>query len=184
MGRRASGTAHHGIVGQLRHDTRGNAIVEFALVAAPLFALIIAIIQTGLMFFGQQLLETVAERAARILTTGAAQQSGMTAAQFKSAVCSKLPALMDCGSAFVDVQSATSFAATATTRPTPTFDANGNLTTAWAFNPGSPGNIVIVRVMYLWPVAPGPLGFNLANAGSNRRLLVSTMVFKTEPYAG
>jgi hypothetical protein len=41
---------------------------------------------------------------------------------------------------------------------------------------------MIVRVMYLWNVQLGPLGLDFSNAGRGRRLLIGTMVFKSEPY--
>ena len=43
------------------------------------------------------------------------------------------------------------------------------------------GSIVVVRVMYLWPVFLGPLGLNLSNQPSNKRLLMATAAFKNEP---
>jgi hypothetical protein len=83
----------------------------------------------------------------------------------------------------VDVQSATEFASVNTTTPPLSYDANGNVSNAWQFAPGGPGSVVVMRVMYLLPVVGGPLGFNLATARGGRRLLVSTIVFKSEPYA-
>ncbi|HET8612137.1 MAG TPA: TadE/TadG family type IV pilus assembly protein, partial [Sphingomonas sp.] len=46
---------------RLRGDSRGASIVEFAIVAAPFLALLIAIVETSLVFFAQQGLETTAE---------------------------------------------------------------------------------------------------------------------------
>jgi len=63
-----------------------------------------------------------------------------------------------------------------------TYDANGNPTNTWSYSVGGAGSIVVMRLMYLWPVLPGPLNFNLANQGSNKRMLMATSVFKSEPY--
>jgi hypothetical protein len=63
-----------------------------------------------------------------------------------------------------------------------TFDSSGAVTNQWAWSPGNPGDIVIVQVMYQWPVMMGPLGFNLANLANGNRLLVSTVAFKSEPF--
>lgn len=41
---------------------------------------------------------------------------------------------------------------------------------------------MVVQVMYQWPIVLGPLGFNLSNLSNGNRLLVSTAVFKNEPY--
>jgi hypothetical protein len=63
-----------------------------------------------------------------------------------------------------------------------TFDANGNVTNQWSWSPGQAGSIVIMQLMYQWPISLGPLGFNLANLSNGKRLLISTVAFKTEPY--
>lgn len=166
----------------LGKDERGAAVIEFAFIAAPLIALLIAILETSLTFFAQQTLETTAESAARQIVTGQAQRAGLTQAQFQNMVCGKLPSFMQCTKVMVDVQTATSFAAANTGLPTITFDSAGNPTNTWQFQMGNAGDIVTVRIMYLWPVVPGPLGFSLANAGANTRVLLATQVFKSEPY--
>jgi hypothetical protein len=63
-----------------------------------------------------------------------------------------------------------------------TFDSKGKVTNGWTYAPGNPGDIVVVQVMYQWPVYLGPLGFDLSNLANGNRLLISTAVFKTEPY--
>jgi Flp pilus assembly protein TadG len=167
----------------LARDTRAATIIEFALVAAPFVALIFATVQTSMVFFAQQALETTAEKTERQLVTGSAQQSGMTQQQFDATACANLPSFMKCQHLLIDVQTADSFADVDTTGPTLTYDKNGNVSNNWQFNPGTAGSIVVMRTMYLFPVISAPLGFNLANAGNGRRLLVATSVFKTEPYA-
>ena len=63
-----------------------------------------------------------------------------------------------------------------------TFNTNGTVSNTWNYSPGTPGSIVVVQVMYQWPIVLGPLNFNLSNLSNGNRLLVSTAVFKTEPY--
>ena len=156
--------------------------MEFALVATPLAALMVAILQTSLTFFAQQNLESVAEKAVRQLVTGQAQKANTTQAQFKTLVCSKLPIFMKCANVYVDVQSATSFSNANTAPPTLTYDSNGAVTNAWVYSPQGAGAINVVRIMYAWQVGAGPLGFDISTMSSQRRLLVATSVFKTEPY--
>ncbi|WEK43053.1 MAG: pilus assembly protein [Candidatus Sphingomonas colombiensis] len=163
-------------------DRRGATIIEFAAVAAPLIALLIAILQTALVFFSQQALETSAERTARQLITGAAQSGGMTQTAFKTAACGNLPAFMQCANMMIDVQNASSFASVNVSAPVLTYDSNGNVTNTWGFAPGGAGSIIVMRTMYRLPVVSGPLGFNLSNMTGSQRLLIATSVFKTEPY--
>lgn len=168
---------------RLGRDRRGAALIEFAIVAAPLITLIVATLQTSLVFFAQQNLETTAEKATRQLLTGAAQQSNLTKAQFKSLVCSKLPAFMDCAKVMVDVQVASNFSSANIGAPTLTYNGSGNISNNWAYDPGVPGEITVARIMYVWDVSKMPLGFDLSTMSNGKRLLVSTSVFKTEPYA-
>lgn len=156
---------------------------EFAIIAPAFIALLLAIVQITLLFFVQQNLETVAENAVRKLMTGSAQRAGMTQAQFKQKVCDDLPAFMKCANVMIDVRVATSFSGANTAPPTITYDSSGNPNNSWQWAPGGTGDIVVVKTMYIWDVAGGPLGFDISTMSKNRRLLVATSVFKTEPYA-
>jgi Flp pilus assembly protein TadG len=162
-------------------DVRGATLIEFAFVITPFAALMVAILQTSLTFFAQQTLETTAEKSVRQLMTGQAQRAGMTQTQFKTLVCSKLPAFMQCSKVSIDVQQASSFSAVSTARPTLTYDASGNPSQG-AYTPGIGGTINIVKIMYVWDVQKGPLGFDLSTLSSGKRLLITTSVFRVEPY--
>jgi Flp pilus assembly protein TadG len=160
----------------------GAGAVEFAIIAAPFLALLIAIIQTALVFFASRVLDETTEQASRYILTGQAQTSGMTQAQFANYVCQKTSTLFNCNNLMINVQNYSSFASANTSTPTLTFDSSGAVTNQWAWSPGNAGDIVIVQVMYQWPVILGPLGYNLANLSNGNRLLVSTVALKTEPY--
>ncbi len=167
---------------RLARDERGVTIIEFAFIAAPLFALIIAILQVSLTFFAQQNLETVTAKAARQLMTNSAQATGMTQAQFTNAVCAGLPIFMKCANVMVDVEAATTFSSSNTNAPTLTYNpTTGAVSNNWVYAPGGPGQITTVKVMYIWAVNKGPLGFDLTTMSGGNRLLIATSVFKTEP---
>ena len=88
---------------RFRRNGRGSAAVEFALVAPVFFALLFAIIDTGVMFFASQ-------------------------------------------------------------------------------QPRGPGDIVVVRLFYQWPLYVTGLGYNIANLSGSKRLLAATAAFCNEPY--
>jgi len=152
------------------------------MVITPFAALMVAILQTSLTFFAQQNLESVSEKSVRQLMTGEAQRANMTQAQFKALVCTKLPTFMKCANVMVDVQQATSFANVSTSPPTLTYDGSGNVNNTWRYTPGIGGTINVAKVMYVWDVQKGPLGFDLSTMSSGKRLLISTSVFRVEPY--
>lgn len=166
----------------LARDRRGATAIEFSIVATAFVALLIAILQTSLVFFAQQSLETTSEETARQLVTGAVQKAGTSQQDFRNAACKNLPAFMSCDNLMIDVQTAASLAAVDTTAPVIEYDSTGKIKNAWHFAPGGAGSIVVMRTMYVLPVVGGPLGFGLANMEGSRRLLVATAVFKSEPY--
>ena len=159
----------------------GAAAVEFAMVAAPFLALMFAIMETALVFFASQTMETAVADSARLIMTGQAQSQSFTAAQFKSAVCAKIGGLFDCaGGLQVDVKTYAGFGAINNAKP---LDANGNLqTSSFGYSPGGPGQIVVVRLMYQWPVYASLLGFNLSDMSGSKRLIMATAAFRNEPY--
>ncbi|MBR0685968.1 pilus assembly protein [Bradyrhizobium manausense] len=163
-------------------DSKGATAVEFALVATPFLALIVALIQTFLVFFAQQLLESVVHQSARLIMTGQVQSAQMTQAAYKQKVCDQIVIFFSCTGIMVDVQVANSWTTANTSMPTLTFDSSGNVTnTNWQFNPGDAGDIVVLRVTYVWPVMLGPLGFNLSNLSNGNRQLMASAAFQNEP---
>ncbi|MGH6956846.1 MAG: TadE/TadG family type IV pilus assembly protein [Caulobacteraceae bacterium] len=163
-------------------DERAATAVEFALLISPLLALIMGSLQIFLVFFAGQVLQSAAISAGRQLMTGADQQASMTQSQFQQSVCNAAPILFTCTNIMVDVESAASYAALSTATPTVTYDKKGNVTNNWSYTPGGAGDIVILRVMYDWPVIGGPAALGLANQANGSHLLVATSVFKNEPY--
>jgi Flp pilus assembly protein TadG len=160
-------------------DENAATAVEFGLVAAPFIALLVAIMQTFLVIFAQQLLQTVVTQSSRLVLTN--QAASMTQAQFATQVCNQVRIIFDCNSLMIDVETYASFAAANTSAPTLNFNAQGQVTNSWQFNPGGPGDIVIVRVMYQWSVFGGPLGFNLSNLSNGNRLIMASAAFQNEP---
>ena len=146
----------------------GSAAVEFGMVAAPFLALIFAIMETAVADSG------------RLIMTGQAQTQGFDGGAFKNAVCARIFGLFDCqAGVYIDVKTFTSFAAVSMPSPV---DANGNFQNNFGYAPGGPGDIVVVRLFYQWPVYVSLLGFNLQNMSGGKRLLIATAAFRNEPY--
>jgi Flp pilus assembly protein TadG len=155
--------------------------VEFGLLAAPFIAALFAILQTALVFFAGQTLETAAAVSARLVFTGQAQTNGWSAAQFKQQVCDQIHGIFNCNNGvYVDVETYSSFSAVSLGLPV----SNGVFnSSAMGYNPGGPGDIVMLRLYYKYPVFINLLGFNLSNLSGGFELLAATAVFKNEPYA-
>lgn len=185
----------------LLSDERGAVIVEFAVVAAPFFALIFATLITAMIMFSQQALDTTAEDVAREIMTGQVQKGSVKVtvngsqvnidnnAKLKAHVCAKIEAkgvgFLDCGRVMVSLTKLATFSG-ANYNPV---TLNFNPTTGAVTNP--PGNfdtigqeeIGLVTVYYRWPELMGPLlGFTTGNQSNGDRLMVSNSIFKTETY--
>jgi Flp pilus assembly protein TadG len=172
----ATGTA----LRRFRRNRRGSAAVEFALVAPIFFALLFAIMETATVFFAGQVLETVTQDSARMVMTGQAQNAGFSAAQFKTYVCGKVNVLFDCANGiYVDVQSYPQFSGVSVNDP---IDGSKNFVPPNNYSPGGPGDIVVVRLFYQWPLFVTGLGYNIANLSGSKRLLTATAAFRNEPF--
>lgn len=159
----------------------GATAVEFGIVVVPFVALLFAIMQTALVFFSSQTLETAAADSARLILTGQAQTASLTQASFKTEVCKKIFGMFDCvNGVTVDVQKYANFASADMTRPV---GSDGKVKPG-GYNPGGPCEIVVMRLIYEFPVYVSLLGFDLSDMTGGKRLIVATSVFRNEPYQG
>lgn len=163
-------------------DTAGATALEFAIVVTPLLLLLLGTFQMALVFFYDQALQSAAQASARLVMTGAAQDAGDTQHTFGSAVCANAGALFNCGNLMVDVESAPTFAQLNTAPITLTYNASGQVSNSFNYNPGGPSQAVIIRVMYNFPVWFPVLLPAFVNQPGNKILLTATSVLQTEPY--
>ena len=173
------------VLRRFRHSRRGSAAVEFALVAPVFFALLFAIIETAIIFFAGQVLESVAQNAARIILTGQAQAAGYTQQQFHDQiVCpagSLATVLFSCSATgiYIDVESYTSFQSVVINSH---IDGSRNFIPTMLYSTGGAGDVVVVQLFYQWPMIVTGLGYNVSNLTGNKRLLVATAAFRNEPF--
>jgi Flp pilus assembly protein TadG len=156
----------------------GAAAVELALIAIPFVALLVAMVETALVFFAGQVLQEAATQSGRLVMTG--QAVGMTSSQFQQAVCNHSSGLFDCTKLSVSVQTFNSFSSI--TRTSPVSGGKILSTSSLPFSPGTPGQIEVVQVFYPWPLGADALGLGLINVNGDSHLLTGTAVFRNEPY--
>ncbi len=177
---------------RLRHDSRnflrfctarrGATIVEFALIAPVFLAMLIAILESTLFLFAQANLQDAAVEAGRLFMTGQAQNAGTTQSQFKTEICPMVSALFTCNNVMVNVQSSASFGSASAAAPTLTYNANGTVSNNWSYSPGTPGEVMVVQLIYQWPIVTGPLGYVLSNLGNGTTEMMGVSAFRVEPY--
>ena len=160
----------------------GAALLEFGIVVFPFLALLFAIIETALVFFASQVLETAVADSARLILTGQAQTQNLNASTFKNQVCARIFGLFDCqGGLQIDVRTYASFANSTITKP---IDPNTGLldTSGFTFQPGVAGDIVVMRFVYKWPTLIRTFGLDVADLSDGYRLLMATAAFRNEPF--
>ena len=165
---------------RFKRAKKGSAAIEFAMVAMPFFLLLYAIFDVSLIFFASTTLENGIVAAARQIRTGQAQAANMTAAQFRTLVCNEISMLLGCDARLgLDVRKYSGFG---NAQFPPALDANGNLSANQTFDPGQPGDVVVVRAFYTWPMLTPTAGTQFTNMAGGHRLLEATFAFRNEPF--
>ncbi len=170
-------------VGRFRRNRRGSVAVEFAFIAPIFFALLFAIIETGMVFLAGQVLETGMQDSARLMFTHQAQDTNMSEVDFKTDLCKRIKTLFDCAGdpikLKVDVTLFSPGTAISLTDPI----VGGKLTPPFTYQlpPENTPSTVVVRVFYPWQLYVTGLGYNIANLENHQRLLSATAAFHVEP---
>jgi Flp pilus assembly protein TadG len=153
-------------------SNRGSAAIEFAFIAPVFFALMLGILEIGVMTFAQFALQNSVTDAARLIRTGQAQtistligesipvqkcasspssiQSTFTSEQdwFKQQICCGVDAMMDCDKLVITVASPSSgfggdFNALQAVGTVGTFDSTST---------NAACSVVLVRATYVWTI--------------------------------
>ena len=176
--------------GRLARDESGATALEFAILALPFFTLVFAILETSLIFFSGQILDSATQDASRLVRTGQAQAASFTVGNFRSAVCDRLYGLFDCNQLKINVAVVSDFTSATAPYPMQTgaeCTTSGSTTTCdWKlgdqFQPGEGGQVVLVQVYYKWPTVIKLPGFNFQDQPDGTRLLGAVRVFRNEPF--
>ena len=167
------------VLARFGRNHSGAAALEFALIAAPFFFLLFAMIEVGAVFFMGSIMENAVLEASRDIRTGRAQTSGMTETAFRTAVCDRISMLGDCANVEIDVRVFEDFDGVDQSSPIEEgeMDADG-----FGFDPGDAGDIVLVRAFYRWKLLTPGLTAALANMDNNEYLVSAATVFRNEPF--
>ncbi len=160
-------------------DRRASAAIEFAIVAPVFLSLFFSIVEAGFYFFINSAVDSANAKAARLIKTGQAQDS-FTQQTFFDEVCAVVQTFGDCSTDLaVDVSSyGTSFAALRADAATTNCPGAGTP----RYQPGVGGDVVRVRICFLYSSLNPVIGLNLTPAGGGKLQMISTSVFRNEPF--
>lgn len=149
------------------------------MVALPFCLMVFAILELGLVFVTDSILENATIETGRLVRTGQASAASMTKEQFKTALCSRMSIFSgDCTArATVDVREIPQFAITP---PDPM--AGGVFSdAALTYTNGDPGDLILVRVWYRQPLLTTFLSQGLSRLNDGKVVLSTTTAFRNEP---
>ncbi|WP_339756068.1 TadE/TadG family type IV pilus assembly protein [uncultured Hoeflea sp.] len=172
----------------------GSTAIEFALLAFPFFLLIFATIEAFIAFAGEQLLENAVDTMARQIRTG--QIKNLSEEEFRTKFCAEINLMIKCAAEedpdnqklYLDVREFATFAAIPNYIPKQSGSQFSDLDSSeFAYSPGGPKSINIVRAYYRWEVMTDlvrPFITNIRKDGEMPRdyLMVATAAFRNENF--
>ena len=167
-------------------NRKGVTAIEFGLLAAPFFLLLLGTLEVAAMFLTETSLTQALETNVRIIRTGAAQTSApaVTAAEFRQRVCDSMRQILpsvDCARLYVDVRAFGSFGASSSAGGPPI--VNGQFDpTQLAYNPGGGDETILARAYYEYEIVTPMLSVLMADLSNDVRLLQTTDLFRSEPF--
>lgn len=168
------------LIARFRRDRRGSTALEFAFIAIPFLAVILAVFQTAMIYVSGLTLQSAVSDASRLIRTGKAKT--MTQTEFRNQICSRVTATFDCASMLqVSVRSYTSFASA----PAPSVPVVGGAidpSFGTQYSPGGAGAIVVVQAAIAYPIVAPLLGSSLSNLNGDRILVMASAAFKNEGF--
>ena len=163
---------------------RGSAALEFAIVAMPFFLLTIGLAEVSMIGFAQTSLDLGVSEVARQIRTGQAQMGGLGQGDIEEQICDEINnfVILECqGNLFLDVDRFNSFVDADNSENNPI--QNGEFQdSGFGYTPGAPSDIVVVRAYYRWKILTPMFESVFQNVSGGERILVSTMMFRNEPY--
>lgn len=182
------------VLARLQRSRDGSTAIEFALLAFPFFLLIFATIEAFIAFAGEQLLENAVDTMARQIRTG--QIKNLSEDEFRTKFCAEISLMIKCAAEedpdnqklYIDVREFATFAAIPNYIPKQGSSQFSDLDSSeFAYSPGGPKSINIVRAYYRWEVMTDlvrPFITNIRKDGEMPRdyLMVATAAFRNENF--
>jgi Flp pilus assembly protein TadG len=159
---------------RLERNSSGATAIEFAFVAPVLVFSLLSLVEIGMLGMMTSGVDNAVIETARRFRTGR-DDAATSATTFKDQICARLGSnLTACRARLaVSVQKFTRFtdaAAVAASAPNGAFDAGG------------PGDIIVVKANYSWPLMTPFLATANGRDGPMSVVIASRVAFKNEPY--
>lgn len=182
---------------ELARDRSGVTAIEFAAVAPIFFGLLLSVIETGIVFAANSMLENAVYNASRQILTGQLQSyrnggasAGDTYCKFMNSVCSGMSSILSTSTCLGTLQ--IDFKSHAAGVPLTAGDLAVPVTATGALDTtkldrgtlGGPGSYMLIRAYYQYPVYLAYMGGGVGASDDGKRLLIATTALALEPFPG
>lgn len=178
---RALARKYSWILGRLRRlgaSQSGATAVEFAILGPIFFAIVGATMETAVVYFAGQSLDSAVQESSRLVRTGEAHS--MSADAFRDDLCGHLYGMFDCGAVHLTVEPLGMFENYQATSPMDL--ETGEMTGEEVYSVGSGSTVMLVEAYYKWPTILNIPGLMVGLTPDGKRLLSATRVFRNEPF--
>jgi hypothetical protein len=112
-------------------------------------------------------------------------QGKLDASAFRTNLCNRIVVLMSCDNLYIDVKRFPAFS-TITTADLADPIVSGHFVDNFTYPNTFPGDTVVVRAFYRWPLFVTQLGYDMSDiergfSDKNQKLLTATIAFRIEP---
>ena len=156
-------------------DERGVAAIEFVMLAPMFIALLLASTVVGVGYLAKSELDYATQRVARLVMT----RQVTTSTALQTQLCNSIGGIFDCNQLMINLTSVSSLSQVNASSPSLTYNSQGSVSNSWSSNFGSVGSIMVLQVMYQFPMLSTSL-FNFNNQSNSSNLMISTAVFVNE----
>lgn len=185
------------VLGCLKRNEEGVTAIEFAMVAGPLFYMMIGIMELSLMFFTQHLMENASFNVARLSKTGFISNGQTQEQTIRNLMDDRTFGLLDPDLIDITARSYSNYSSVG--QPEPYIDANGNGqhdggenytdvngNGQWdedqgVLSPGQAAEVVVYDVTYPWQMMTPLLEHVIGDNGAFT--MQTTVIVKNEPYS-
>ena len=152
------------------------------MVAFPFFFMMFSIIEIGMIFVTDSILENATVETGRLVRTGQAAGSNLTDEEFKTRFCARMSIFASqCPDRVtIDVREIPQFRDQ--TPPDPMANGTSLDPSELKYENGQPGSLMLVRIWYRQPLITPFLAQALSKLKNGETIMMTTTTFRNEPF--
>ncbi len=166
-------------------DIRGVTAIEFAFIAPPLFLIVLATLELGMVFLAEVVLEGAVAQVSREIRTGQVFYSPAgdeyDLAKFQERILEEGAGLLNIvqNDMYITVHKYPTFG---DIKPPKPMVKDGKVDIPPVWEPGERNSIVVVKVACAWPLITTKIANIFGDTDAGEKMILATEIFKNEPF--